>query len=64
MSHDTPDAAEHDAHYEHIEIAYGHPSGAVQAYHPESGIKQLGASPGEAVAELWRILEAGEVVES
>lgn len=57
------DAIDADPHYEQIEIAYGHPSGVVQAYHPESGIKQLGGSPGQAVAQLWRVLEQGGIVD-
>ena len=46
-----------------IVIHYGHPSGAVQAYHPKTGTKQLGDSPGEAVDELWRLLKQGGVIE-
>lgn len=46
-----------------IEIAYGHPSGAIQASHPETGTKQLGESPSEAVSELWSLLKAGGVVD-
>lgn len=46
-----------------IGIAYGHPSGAVQAFHPESGLKQIGESPEEAISELWSILEKGGHIE-
>ena len=45
-----------------IGIAYGHPSGAVQAFHPATGLKQLGDSPSEAVDELWSMLEEGDVL--
>lgn len=41
---------------ETIEISYGK-RGVVQAYHPRSGIKQLGETPAEAVDELWAMLE-------
>ena len=47
-----------------LEIRYGHPSGAVQASHPETGLKQLGDSPGEAVEELWSMLETSEAIVS
>lgn len=47
-----------------IGIAYGHPSGAVQAFHPETGLKQIGDSPGEAVDELWSMLKTGEVIDT
>lgn len=47
-----------------IVIAYGHPSGAVQASHPDTGLKQLGGTPAEAVSELWHLLEEGGVVDA
>lgn len=43
-----------------IEVNYGHPSGAVQAVHPETGQKQLADSPARAVEELWALLRAGQ----
>lgn len=43
-----------------ISLRYGHPSGVVQAVHPETGTKQIGESAPEAVRELWSLLRAGQ----
>lgn len=45
---------------EAVEIEVRYDGGIAQAYHPESGVKQLGETPGEAVDELWRLLEGVE----